>query len=1200
MDNKYIDSFLILKIKKCFFLFYMLFTMIFPIINSIIYLTAFNLISEDILLLTDDGIIIYNIDSKNQKLIKSFNYTVDNNFKTYMNFGQYPSTEEGYIFCRVDTHFYIISNIDNSLIHSMTFSEIHYKHISINPYKSKNNQSYCITNYINDEGKLVLKLFKIEYDTNYSIELEIDKVYEYYEDNTEIFLDVGISCELIYSTNFDNNLLICFSKNRDFNSIVAITFDPENNMSLLYSSIDSTQNNGADYIKSITTKNLCLICYNTYMNNFACLIYNFKMKSWSNTVRFYEYYGGDLHNFNLYYISDNDEYLIIFQSNLKIYNAILFDSQFKVKNNNNEEKNYLTYNFENLLGFYTFSSIVSSSMIFSKNKYYLFLAVQTNGNKNFTINEINEEYNTLAEFDEFNINFIEPLPSITVSTISLPIISSTLLSSLLLSNISIYSSSISSLDLNTISSVLSFSSSSEITNSNPISSSSEITNSDTQYSELSFSSSEITNSNSIFSSSSEMTNSNNKDLELLFSSSEIINSNIMSSNISFDIFKDIDFYYEEDRIIGKTNKTKEEMENNLDELIKIIELGKIYLIYGDNYNITVNPIKNLPEFQSTYVNLSLCEEILREKYKLSHEEILTLLQIEIDKMNEKCLTNKLEYAIYNQKKEELGLSYCKHLNIFIHYDIKNNSLLNKSMVLYYSKLGIDIFDINDPFFNDICYSFSNSHSDIILKDRVSDIYQNYSLCDNNCIYDKLDIDLNSVSCFCQIKTEIDTNVYPPMFQTIIRDTFTDSNFGVLKCYNIIFSSKYKLYNIGFWIFLTFSLFHIPLYIHYCYNGVKSILIFNHTIINKIFDIKKPINNKNEENNKLNLIQINVNLFDPKNSLNGPSLKPINSKNNPIKINKKKGLKIKTSKNYNKKNKIDIFHSQKYYDDTMKNYIKNKESFMRLNKPDIKAKKNNLKIKNILSRKENENINNMINDSNYNLDNYDFKNAIVSERRSFWRIYYICLLSKERILNTFIYKSPFEIKPLKIAIFIFNFACDFALNGFFYSNQKISDKYHYNGNNLIWFTLLNNIVITISSTIVSVLIIKLFNMLTHSNREIKNIYKRLNTKKENIKNANYKESKNIFNKLNKVCTKLKIKIFCYIFLEILILLFFFYYITGFCIIYKETQINWLLDSLISYIFSTIFNILLSCFIAIIYLFSLKYKLKYLYNIVMHFY
>ena len=285
---------------------------------------------------------------------------------------------------------------------------------------------------------------------------------------------------------------------------------------------------------------------------------------------------------------------------------------------------------------------------------------------------------------------------------------------------------------------------------------------------------------------------------------------------------------------------------------------------------------------------------------------------------------------------------------------------------------------------------------------------------------------------------------------------------------------------------------------------------------------------------------------------------------------------------------------------MKNSIKSKESFIRLNKLDIKAKKNNSKIITYHSKKENKDINNMINDLNYNLDNYDFKNAIVLERRSFWRIYYICLLSKERILNTFVYKSPFEIKTLKISLFIFNFACDFALNAFFYSNQKISDKYHYNGNNLIWFTLLNNIVITISSTIVSVLLIKLFNMLTNSNREIKIIYKRLKEKKDNIKKANHKESKNIFTKLKKVCTKLKIKIFCYIFLEILILLFFFYYITGFCIIYKETQINWLLDSLISYIFSSIFKIILSFFIAIIYLFSLKYKLKYLYNIAMLFY
>ena len=255
-----------------------------------------------------------------------------------MNFAQYPSTEEGYIFCRVDTHFYIISNIDNSLIEAMTIDEIKDIMISITPYKSKDNQFYCIINYINDEDKLVLKSFKINYDSNYFIDLVIDEIYEYYEDNTKIILVGGISCELIYSTNFDNNLLICFSENKNSHSIVAIAFEPENNMNLLYSSIDTSQYNDGYYIKSITNKNICLICYNTYMYPFACLIYNFKKKIWSNTVNFCENYEGNLNNFRLYYINDNDEYLIIFHSNLMEYKAILLDSQFKVKINNDEEK----------------------------------------------------------------------------------------------------------------------------------------------------------------------------------------------------------------------------------------------------------------------------------------------------------------------------------------------------------------------------------------------------------------------------------------------------------------------------------------------------------------------------------------------------------------------------------------------------------------------------------------------------------------------------------------------------------------------------------------------------------------------------------------------------------------------------------------------------------------------------------------------
>ena len=41
-----------------------------------------------------------------------------------------------------------------------------------------------------------------------------------------------------------------------------------------------------------------------------------------------------------------------------------------------------------------------------------------------------------------------------------------------------------------------------------------------------------------------------------------------------------------------------------------------------------------------------------------------------------------------------------------------------------------------------------------------------------------------------------------------------------------------------------------------------------------------------------------------------------------------------------------------------------------------------------------------------------------------------------------FNPPLEFKPIRFAIFIFNFACDQALNALFYLSGNISDKYHY--------------------------------------------------------------------------------------------------------------------------------------------------------------
>ena len=242
------------------------------------------------------------------------------------------------------------------------------------------------------------------------------------------------------------------------------------------------------------------------------------------------------------------------------------------------------------------------------------------------------------------------------------------------------------------------------------------------------------------------------------------------------------------------------------------------------------------------------------------------------------------------------------------------------------------------------------------------------------------------------------------------------------------------------------------------------------------------------------------------------------------------------------------------------------------------------------------------ESKYILDNYNYEYAIKYDNRDFWRIFYIILLSKENILNTFCFKSPLEIKPLKYSLFIFSYSSDFSLNALFYFNQNISDKYHYKGENLYWFSLLNNLTISIFSTLFSYLLVKILGVLTNSKDSIENLFR--TQEKLLRKNKKYKVSKNskllIMNKLREIYKILKIKIICYILIEFSILLFFFYYITAFCEVYKSTQISWVCDSLLSSALSIAVEFIISFVHSLSYEISIKLKLKTLYNIVLFFY
>ena len=103
------------------------------------------------------------------------------------------------------------------------------------------------------------------------------------------------------------------------------------------------------------------------------------------------------------------------------------------------------------------------------------------------------------------------------------------------------------------------------------------------------------------------------------------------------------------------------------------------------------------------------------------------------------------------------------------------------------------------------------------------------------------------------------------------------------------------------------------------------------------------------------------------------------------------------------------------------------------------------------------------------------------------------------------------------------------------------------------------------------------------------------------NKNYKDNKEIKIKMLEdifhINRNLKCKLVLFLIIEFLIMIFFYYFVTAFCEVYKETQISWIIDCLISFFISFPVEFLLALIISVLYFISIKKKYQFLYKIAM---
>ena len=1133
-------------------------------------------------ILVNNGIYIYNSNFTLNKIISNFSNS------EIMNEADYNKTiitefkddnNNFYIICLVNVKFLYIFESQSEILYKSQISIIRSsKYYNLIPLKMKNpNLLHYIISYIyfSFDSYYTINLFHYSY--NISKENQYDSILitkKNFGDNSEKVNEDYISCNKISGLQF-----ICFYRNY-LKSLVPLIFNET--LGISKKRAKTTKNNIELIKSSCDIKKNCLVCYN---NNNGLFCYSY-------------YINNDTFNDNIIKIDNkerNQKLKTYYFPETNQYSLIYF---YEKNNSNIGEIVILDENFNQIFN----KTIIVSSPSLNPTEFSFIYSIT---NKEYILiydEKKNETWEIKYNYSIFNANYTNYYSFIDNSLPSTSIIS----------------------PYNTYSYISQISSNLNILNSSYIYSSSSI-----------FSSSAIISSyiSSSFLSSTFFTTSN-------FSSSSQIGS--FSSNIhksySSVIISNSFLITNEDKIIrNKTDIPKDEIVEKLDEIMKSIEIGKKYEFSGDGFIIEIKPINSSSLENSTHINFIQCENILRKENNISSEEILTFLQMEIYNNKDASLVNQVEYQVYNNNKTLLDLSVCNDAEIQIYYSLKDN-LLDIDYISSFKDSGVDILNINDSFFNDICHPYSDSNNDLVLEDRIKYIYQNYSLCDGDCIYNEFNVQYNTILCDCKVKSNLSTDETQLNFEQF-DDIEIESNFGLIKCYELVFSLEGKLNNIGFWIFLVLVIAHIPLLFCFFHKGLKPVkeYLFKEMKEYGYIKGKKTKNNappKNKKNrfgkkNKTSKTKDNtssVNNFGvsdrqiinkinyvPKikrnEQKNGSEIKKISYKKNNKKDNDtivnhfKKGSKavgpIRANKN-NKKKLISVIVS--------KNKKKNVIGYLPTQSQDLGNKikinekgKNNIFNLNLITINLNHKNKNIPNTSRHILNNYTYEEAIKYDMRATCEIFYIFLLSKQPIFHAFLFWSPLELFPLRLCLLIFIISSDLALNAIFYLDDKISEKYQYT-KGLFLFAFSNNLTIILLSTLIGFFFMTLFTNLSNATYNIREVFKKeeLKLKKNKKYKVTEKRKKEILEEIEHILKIYKIKVIILVIIEVLMMIFFWYYVTAFCHVYSSTQTSWILDSFLSMLSRLIIELLVSLGFAKLYTMSVVSNCECLYKFVLFFY
>ena len=661
------------------------------------------------------------------------------------------------------------------------------------------------------------------------------------------------------------------------------------------------------------------------------------------------------------------------------------------------------------------------------------------------------------------------------------------------------------------------------------------------------------------------------------------------------------------------NTTLIEFKNQINSDIKLYYNSSNFIECSDFLAI-ISPLDKLnPEIQLengiSSFDLGNCTSIIKDYYDIPIEDNLIIVNIE--KINEKYEQNiekSTEILIYDYSGRQLNISVCKEDIRILKY-ISDIEKLDVESAESFSNQGIDVFNPADKFFNDICHPYDNpDRKDITLIDRRNDFYQNITFCQIGCTFTGINYTKNFANCICNTSFLQGEEDYTTLttkesekanFKTITKsfvENLLSFNIEVVKCYNLALNPKILVHNIGFYSLAIMLLLQVIFHIIYLIKKVKSLKSFMLKFIGQNKSNKNiSIFNKNNKNKFNNNKVYNKKNYKNKFKVNSP---PKNKKLKiPKVLNDKKTPKAKIYFKYNVFNykdnelnnkesnsKTGIINSKLDSKNALikrrllnkliknnKSYTKRKSKLEKINKSEKISDKNKA---NLMNSKTNKEAIIKLSKSDYDLQDIDYDEAIIYDKRSYLRMYWGFLLDSQIILGTFFTVNHLDLFVIKLSFLVCTFQISFFLNALFYTDEYISDAYHNDG----VLDFVSGLPKSIYSFVATLITTNLLRMLSNSKGELIEVI---------TKRRIYKDYLHLIKiKLD----KLRRKLIIYFILVYILELFFLYFVTAFCAVYRNSKKFWFFGCLESFGMDSLVALIICIFLALFRFISIKKHIK----------